>query len=100
MKSRRKSVRASARPLSAATERATAFVAEMLPRAIGLGRALADEAGDPEAFAQALANAFDALADPIYGAEQDPAAFKASATDFLNASPLLLASAADKPLDE
>lgn len=58
------------RPASAATERATAFVAEMLPRAIGLGRALADEAGDPEAFARAVAGAFDALADPVYGAEQ------------------------------
>ncbi|MBI3750278.1 MAG: DNA alkylation repair protein [Chloroflexi bacterium] len=59
-----------ARPMSAATERATAFVAEMLPRAIGLGRALAEDAGDPEAFAGALGIAFDALADPVYGAEQ------------------------------
>ena len=58
------------RPPSAATERATAFVAEMLPRAIGLGRALADDANDPDAFAMALAGAFDALADPAYGAEQ------------------------------
>ena len=63
-------VLATARPLSAATERATAFVAEMLPRAIGLGRALADDTGDPEAFAHAVASAFDALSDPVYGAEQ------------------------------
>lgn len=61
---------ATTRPASAATERATAFVAEMLPRASGLGRALAEEAGDPDAFARALGSAFDALADPAYGAEQ------------------------------
>lgn len=59
-----------ARPVSATTERATAFVAEMLPRAIGLGRAVADETGDPAAFADALARTFDVLADPVYGAEQ------------------------------
>lgn len=61
---------APARPVAAATERAVAFVAELLPRAGGLGRALADDTGDPEAFAQAVANAFDGLADPVYGAEQ------------------------------
>jgi 3-methyladenine DNA glycosylase AlkD len=59
-----------ARPVSAATERAVAFVADMLPRAAGLGRALADDAGDPDAFARSLGSAFEALADPIYGAEQ------------------------------
>jgi len=61
---------AAERPVSAATERAVAFVAEMLPRAVGLGRAIAEDVGDPDAFAHALASAFDALADPVYGAEQ------------------------------
>ena len=37
---------AATRPTSAATERATAFVAEMLPAAIGLGRSLADDTGE------------------------------------------------------
>ena len=55
---------------SAATERATAFVADMLPRAAGLGRALAEPSTDPEAFVLALSAAFDALADPAYGREQ------------------------------
>jgi len=58
------------RPTSLATERATAFVAEMLPLATGLGRALADDVGDPEAFTKALATAFDLLADPAYRSEQ------------------------------
>ena len=58
------------RPASAASARASAFVAEMLARAIGLGRALADHVADPEAFAHALATAFDALADPPYRIEQ------------------------------
>ena len=61
---------AAARPPSVATERATAFVAEMLPIATGLGRALAEDAGDPEAFATSLEAAFDLLADPAYRAEQ------------------------------
>ena len=58
------------RPASAATTRATAFVAEMLPQATGLGRGLADHVGDPDAFTHALASAFDALADPVYRTEQ------------------------------
>jgi len=61
---------ATVRPASAATARATAFVAEMLPNAAGLGRGLADHVGDPAAFAHALAAAFDAVADPAYRDEQ------------------------------
>jgi 3-methyladenine DNA glycosylase AlkD len=59
-----------AHPASAATERATAFVAERLPIATGLGRALAEDVGDRDRFAVALASALDALADPAYRAEQ------------------------------
>src|SRR5438477_536157 len=64
--------KAATRPAAAspATVRAAAFVAEMLPRAVGLGRSLAEHVGDPEAFTIALAKAFDALADPAYRAEQ------------------------------
>jgi 3-methyladenine DNA glycosylase AlkD len=58
------------RPVSAATERATAFVAERLPIATGLGRALAEDVGEGDPFATALGKAFDALADPAYRAEQ------------------------------
>jgi 3-methyladenine DNA glycosylase AlkD len=58
------------RPASAATERAALFVAERLPIATGLGRALAAEAGDGDAFATGLGSAFDALADPAYRTEQ------------------------------
>jgi len=55
---------------SPATERASALVADLLPRAIGLGRAIAEDVGDPERFAIALASAFDAVADPTYAREQ------------------------------
>jgi 3-methyladenine DNA glycosylase AlkD len=55
---------------SPASLRAAAFVAEMLPRAAGLGRSIAEQVPDPEAFAAALDSAFDALADPVYRAEQ------------------------------
>jgi len=58
------------RPVSAATTRATAFVAEMLPRATGLGRAIAEHAADPVALEAALGTAFEALADPVYRDEQ------------------------------
>jgi 3-methyladenine DNA glycosylase AlkD len=58
------------RPPSAATERATAFVAELLPRAVGLGRAIAEHAVDPAAFSAALGAALDDLADPVYRDEQ------------------------------
>ncbi|HYL40480.1 MAG TPA: DNA alkylation repair protein, partial [Candidatus Binatus sp.] len=61
---------AAARPPSAATARALAFVAEMLPRATGLGAAVAEHVGNPAAFAGALAAAFDRLADPLYRDEQ------------------------------
>jgi 3-methyladenine DNA glycosylase AlkD len=55
---------------SAASARATAFVAEMLPRATGFGRAVAEHVADPAAFEHALAAAFEALADPVYRDEQ------------------------------
>jgi 3-methyladenine DNA glycosylase AlkD len=58
------------RPPSAATARATAFVAEMAPTATGLGAAVAEHVGNPVAFGEALAQAFDRLADPIYRDEQ------------------------------
>lgn len=50
--------------------RAAAFVTEMLPSATGLGRALAEEVGDPQAVATALTTALDLLADPTHVAEQ------------------------------
>jgi 3-methyladenine DNA glycosylase AlkD len=59
-----------ASPTSAASARATVFVAEMLPRAVGLGRGLADHVTDTEAFVHAVVAAFDALADPVYRDEQ------------------------------
>jgi 3-methyladenine DNA glycosylase AlkD len=59
-----------ASPMSAASARATVFVAEMLPRAVGLGRGLADHVTDTEAFVHAVVAAFDALADPVYRDEQ------------------------------
>ncbi len=58
------------RPASVTTERAVAYVAERLPGAAGLGAALADQVGDPEAFATALEEAFDRLADPVYRDDQ------------------------------
>lgn len=54
-----------------ATIRATAFVAEMLPRAVGLGRALADVTSEPDRFPVRLGDALDALADPVYQREQE-----------------------------
>jgi 3-methyladenine DNA glycosylase AlkD len=59
-----------ARPMSAATRRATAFVADMLPETVGLGRSIAESTGDPTAFAAALTQALDALADPAYRSAQ------------------------------
>ena len=59
-----------ARPPSAATVRATALVGEMLPTATGLGAAIAEHVGNPAAFGEALAVAFDRLADPVYRDEQ------------------------------
>lgn len=58
------------RPASPATVRATAFVAELLPTATGLGAAVAEHVGDPARFAEALAEVFDRLADPVYRDEQ------------------------------
>jgi 3-methyladenine DNA glycosylase AlkD len=55
---------------SAATVRAAALVAELTPRAVGLGRAIAEQASDPTVFGRALGAAFDDLADPIYRDEQ------------------------------
>lgn len=54
------------RPASAATVRATAFVAERKPLAERLGADLADRLHDPDAFAAALRSAFERLADPEY----------------------------------
>ena len=48
------------------TERAVSFVAERKPDAEALGRRLADEIGDPDAFAAALRAGFADLADPEY----------------------------------
>ena len=55
-----------ARPLSPITERAVAFVAEHKPEAEALGRRLADELDDPDAFAAVLTKGFGMLADPVY----------------------------------
>ena len=54
------------RPVSAATERAVAFVAEHKPAAEELGRSLAELTGDPEGFATALRRGLESLADPDY----------------------------------
>ena len=51
---------------SASTERAKAFVEERLPRAVELGRALAEDVQDPEAAAARLGRALASLADPEY----------------------------------
>jgi 3-methyladenine DNA glycosylase AlkD len=55
---------------SPVTERATEFVADRRPDAEALGRALADEAGDPARFADVLRDGLAALADPEYLAGQ------------------------------
>jgi 3-methyladenine DNA glycosylase AlkD len=52
--------------VSPVTERATALVADRRPAAEALGRELADELGDPDAFAAALDAGLVALADPEY----------------------------------
>jgi 3-methyladenine DNA glycosylase AlkD len=56
---------------SEATERARAFVAELLPEARGLGQALADLIDDPESFVAVLRDGFQRLADPTYAREQE-----------------------------
>lgn len=55
--------RGAARP-SPTTIASTALVAERLPAALALGRCLADELGDPGAFAGALREGLAGLADP------------------------------------
>jgi 3-methyladenine DNA glycosylase AlkD len=61
---------AAARPTSAATARAVAFVAEHKPAAEALGASLAEHVQDPDAFAAALRDGLAALADPEYLAGQ------------------------------
>jgi 3-methyladenine DNA glycosylase AlkD len=56
--------------ISPVTVRATGFVADRRSDAETLGRALADEVGDPERFAAALGDGFAALADSEYLAGQ------------------------------
>ncbi len=51
---------------SETTARAVEFVAAHKPEAEALGRRLADLVGDPDAFADALADGFRSLADPEY----------------------------------
>jgi 3-methyladenine DNA glycosylase AlkD len=55
-----------AEPRSEVTARAVAFVAARRERAEELGRALADNISDPEAFASRLRSAMSELADPEY----------------------------------
>jgi 3-methyladenine DNA glycosylase AlkD len=57
---------ATAAPRSEVTARAVAFVAARRDRAEALGRALADDISDPEAFAADLRSAMSELADPEY----------------------------------
>ena len=52
--------------ISPVTERAIGFVAEHRPGAEALGRRLADDIADPDAFAAALSTGLAALADPEY----------------------------------
>jgi 3-methyladenine DNA glycosylase AlkD len=52
--------------MSAATQRAVAFVAEHKPAAEQLGRSLGDVVGDPETFVAELRSGLQALADPEY----------------------------------
>ena len=54
------------RPVSAATERANAFVEARLADAAALGRSLGDLVNDPDAFVGALEAGFERLADPEY----------------------------------
>jgi 3-methyladenine DNA glycosylase AlkD len=56
----------SAPTISATTERATVLVADRRPAAERLGRELADQVGDPDAFAAMLRDGFRELADPDY----------------------------------
>ena len=63
-------VTTAARPASAATARAVAFVAEHKPAAEALGTSLADHVQDPDAFAAALRDGLATLADPEYLAGQ------------------------------
>jgi 3-methyladenine DNA glycosylase AlkD len=56
--------------MSPVTERATSFVADRRPDAEGLGRGLADEASDPDRFAEVLRDGLAALSDPEYLAGQ------------------------------
>lgn len=55
---------------SEVTARAVAFVAARRDRAEALGAALAEQTGEPDAFARDLRAAFDELADPEYVAGQ------------------------------
>ena len=55
---------------AADTDRARAFVAELLERATRLGKALADDVQDPERLASRLDQALRELADPAYLAGQ------------------------------
>jgi 3-methyladenine DNA glycosylase AlkD len=57
---------AATRPMSAITQRATAFVAEHRPVAEALGRGLAEMSTEPDAFAAALREGLSRLADPEY----------------------------------
>jgi len=52
--------------LSPITVEANAFVADRRPDAERLGRRLADEVGDPDAFTRMLRSGFEELADPAY----------------------------------
>jgi 3-methyladenine DNA glycosylase AlkD len=54
------------RPRSAVTERAVAFVAERRERAEAIGRELAEEVANPDAFVTRLAAGLRELADPDY----------------------------------
>ena len=54
------------RDASPTTQRAVAFVAARKPDAEALGAALADQVGDPDAFAAALRRGLEGLADPEY----------------------------------
>jgi 3-methyladenine DNA glycosylase AlkD len=51
---------------SPTTQRAVAFVAERKPAAEELGASLAEHVGDPDAFANALRDGLEGLADPEY----------------------------------
>jgi 3-methyladenine DNA glycosylase AlkD len=66
------SPQAAAAPLhsSETTARAVAFVAERRDEAEALGSSLADDLGDPDAFASRLRDGFERLADPVYLAGQ------------------------------